>query len=68
VLSTVNRNVRNQLLANLSRADYELLLPDLVLVELPLKHGLEKPGQPVRFAYLPENCLVSVVADAGRRG
>jgi CRP-like cAMP-binding protein len=67
-LVTATRNVRNHLLANLSRDDYELLLPDLQLVDLPLRQGLEKPGQAVRFAYFPENCMVSVVADAGQRG
>jgi CRP-like cAMP-binding protein len=53
---------RNRLLAALSPDDQARLQPQLKSVALELRQELEKPNQPIRYAYFPEEGMASVVA------
>jgi len=51
---------RNHLLAALPAADFELLLPHLELVPMPLGQMLFEPGSQMRHAYFPTTSIVSL--------
>jgi len=55
----------NQLLSYLSRADFALIEPFLVHVELPLRRQLEVKNRRIEYAYFPESGLASVLAAGG---
>lgn len=54
--------IRNSLLAALPRKSYLRLLPGLSPVRLAFGEVLCEPGQPIREAYFPRGCLVSLIA------
>jgi hypothetical protein len=56
---------QNLLLQKLSDADLALL-GGLTLVNLDIRHELYRAHTSVRHMYFPENCLASVVAEAGK--
>jgi len=51
----------NHLLNALSLAEYERLLPNLEPVELSLSQVLYESGGPLRYAYFPTTCIVSLL-------
>jgi CRP-like cAMP-binding protein len=53
----------NRLLRTLSRSDYELLVPDLEPVALPLRKVLYEPGSEVTHAYFPTHGMASMVSE-----
>ena len=56
----------NQLLASLPAADYRRLLPNFKTIPLPLKHVLQKPGEPLQRVYFPGGgviCIMHVMTD-----
>jgi CRP-like cAMP-binding protein len=53
---------RNRLLAALSSEDEARLQPKLKTVALDLRQELERPNQPIEYAYFPEEGMASVVA------
>lgn len=53
---------RNQLLAALSREEYERLLPYLETVYLPLKQTLYEINEPIQYVYFPQTGIISLVA------
>jgi CRP-like cAMP-binding protein len=53
--------IANQLLANLSRADYKRLLPHLERVQLEPGHVLCEPGDRIRHVYFPTDAYVSLL-------
>ena len=53
--------MRNRILARLSAADYALLKPSLVLVDLPVRKLLEVRGRRIEHVYFLESGLASVV-------
>jgi len=52
----------NNLLADLPRAEYQRLLFGFEPVKLTFGEVLYEPGQPIRHAYFPNDCLVSLLA------
>jgi CRP-like cAMP-binding protein len=52
---------RNGLLATLPAADAQRIVPRLTPVELERRQILYEPGTPIRYAYFPEQGLISVV-------
>lgn len=54
---------QNNILASLSKADYERILPDLKLVELPLGLVLSEAGDHVEFIHFPISGIVSLIYD-----
>jgi len=54
----------NHVLARLSDNDLALLQVNLEPVELAFKQSLEKPNEQIKFAYFPDDGIVSVVAVA----
>jgi CRP-like cAMP-binding protein len=52
---------QNQLLAALSTADLEALLPDLELLDLAQGHPLHRPGAEMLYAYFPLTSIVSLL-------
>jgi CRP-like cAMP-binding protein len=52
---------RNRLLAALSPADRNLIMPSLEVIELTARQILEVPREPIRHVYFVETGLVSVV-------
>ena len=58
----------NSLLAGLPQADYERLLPSLEPLTLKLGEVLHEPGVPVRHAYFPIDCVVSLLAETQGEG
>lgn len=52
----------NQLLAALPESEYQRLLPYLQPVELNGREILYQPQETIRYAYFPEQCLISSVA------
>jgi CRP-like cAMP-binding protein len=54
--------IANSLLAALPRTEYERLISGLEPVKLAFGEVLYQPGEPIRHAYFPINCLVSVMA------
>lgn len=54
--------VGNSLLGKLSRKELDRLSPHLRLVRLEKGQALLNPGDPVKYVYFPENCLISFTA------
>ncbi|OGA22286.1 MAG: Crp/Fnr family transcriptional regulator [Betaproteobacteria bacterium RIFCSPLOWO2_02_FULL_67_26] len=54
--------VANSLLAALPRAEYERLISGLEQVKLAFGEVLYQPGEQIRHAYFPNDCLVSLFA------
>ncbi|MDP3139210.1 MAG: Crp/Fnr family transcriptional regulator [Burkholderiaceae bacterium] len=54
---------QNQILAALPRAEYERLLPDLELVEMPLGWQMSESGDSVKFLHFPISGIVSLIYD-----
>src|SRR5712692_7563893 len=52
---------QNHLLAVLSAADFERLLPDLKLIAMPLGKIIYEPGAELRQVYFPTDCIVSML-------
>ncbi len=52
----------NQLLAALSPADFERLLPRMELVQLSAGTTLNEAGEPLRHVYFPATAVISLVA------
>ena len=52
---------QNHLLNALSMEEYERLLPNLERIELSLSKVLYESGGPLRFAYFPTTCIVSLL-------
>jgi CRP-like cAMP-binding protein len=52
---------KNRLLAALPLEEYELLLPNLETVSLPLKYVLYEPNKPIEHVYFPIHGVVSLV-------
>ncbi len=60
--STTNRSTRNSILNNLPEEDYQRLLPDLEVVDLPHGHFIYRPDEPIKQVYFPNNSMVSLIA------
>jgi CRP-like cAMP-binding protein len=58
----------NQILARLPEKESKRLLPHLQFVSLRLKEVLYRPGEPIQYAYFPQNAVLSMIApmDDGR--
>ena len=56
----------NHVLSILSKDDLALLQPHLEAVPLTLRQAVEEPNLPIKFAYFPDDGIVSVVANGGR--
>lgn len=60
--------VANNLLAALSRGEYQQLVPLLEPIALSSGAVLHESGEPIRFVYFPVDCVVSLLATPkGRR-
>jgi CRP-like cAMP-binding protein len=60
----VTHNPRdNNILATLNKTDFERILPDLQLVELPLGLVLSEAGDHVEFVHFPVSGIVSLIYD-----
>ena len=59
--------IANSLLAALPRAEYEHLASGFESVKLATGSVLYQPGEPILYAYFPNNCLVSLLAVVGGR-
>ena len=57
--------VANHVLATLTKDDLALLQPHLEPVVLGFRLSVEEPNAPIRFAYFPDDGIVSVVANGG---
>src|ERR1700685_4269806 len=55
--------VRNKLLLALSDEDYQSIRPHLEYVNLPHHLSLHQPHRTVRFAYFPNEGLISLVVE-----
>jgi len=53
--------IENKLLAALPDEDYQRLLPDLELVELPLRQALYEPEEPIKHVYFLNQGICSIV-------
>jgi len=51
----------NHLLAALPAAEREQIYPHLQLVEMPLEKVVYEPGDVLRYAYFPTDCIVSLL-------
>jgi CRP-like cAMP-binding protein len=58
----VQSNVRNRLLSALTPEDFGLLSPHLEATDLPFKHVLIAPDEPIRHVYFPDTGLGSFLA------
>jgi CRP-like cAMP-binding protein len=56
----------NHVLSHLSQDDLALLQPHLEPVELAFRKNLEEPNEAIKFAYFPDDGIVSIVANGGR--
>ncbi len=56
----------NHVLSILSKDDLALLQPHLEPVELAFRMNAEEPNVPIKYAYFPEDGIISVVANGGR--
>jgi CRP-like cAMP-binding protein len=66
--SATARNTSNQILAQLSAADFALLKPDLKIIDLPVRFQMEEHGKLIKYVYFIERGIVSVVANGlGKR-
>jgi CRP-like cAMP-binding protein len=61
-MSAISYQSGNRLLSSLSKADFELLLPDLEAVSLDLRKVLERPNKRIDDVYFPDAGFASVVA------
>ena len=62
-MPSVNQaRVANSLLAALPRAEYQRLLTGIEPVTLTFGEVLYQPGEPIRYTYFPNDCLVSLLA------
>ena len=52
---------QNNILATLHTADYERILPDLKLVEMPLGWTIAEAGDHVKFIHFPISGIVSLI-------
>jgi CRP-like cAMP-binding protein len=59
--STVEREVRNQIMRNLSPADASLLQSSGRMVDIPAKVVITEANQPLRHIYFPETAVISLV-------
>lgn len=57
------RQTSNRILARLSQSDFDLLAPDLEMLDLPLRKRLEVRHKPIDYVYFIESGFASVVAD-----
>jgi len=55
-----NNPNQNHLLAALPTLEFELLAPDLELVQMPIGKMLYEPNQQLQYAYFPTTCIVSL--------
>jgi len=62
-MSTDSPATSNSILNRLSKADLDMLQPDLRAVNLPARMQLERPNQPIDKAYFLESGFASVVAN-----
>jgi CRP-like cAMP-binding protein len=53
---------QNDILAALSKSDLALLEPSLEPEDLPVRHVLEQPNEPIKQVYFLQNGLASVIA------
>lgn len=53
--------LKNRLLASLSPADFSLLSPHLMLVDLEKGRLICDPGDPVETIYFPHDCVISLM-------
>lgn len=53
---------RNRILAALPAGEYERLLPHLKLIDLEYKQVLYDPHKTIRYAYFPEDSVISMVS------
>src|SRR6266478_6098490 len=53
---------KNMLLAVLTGAEYELVVPHLEKISLRSGQILQIPGQRIDFLYFPTTCMISLVA------
>jgi len=56
--------VGNLVLTRLAPADFASIEPHLEPVDLPVRADLEKPDQPIRHVYFPDQGIASVVASS----
>jgi CRP-like cAMP-binding protein len=54
--------IENRILASLPSSEYTLLLPHLKLITLEYKQVLFESHKPLRYAYFPENSIISMVS------
>ncbi|MDO8961907.1 MAG: Crp/Fnr family transcriptional regulator [Methylophilus sp.] len=54
---------QNYILATLNKTDFERILPDLELVELPLGFALSQAGDHVEYVHFPISGIVSLIYD-----
>lgn len=54
---------QNNILAALHKPDYERILPDLELVEMPLGWTISEAGDHVKFVHFPISGIVSLIYD-----
>jgi CRP-like cAMP-binding protein len=59
----LSRQTSNRILADLSQSDFDLLEPDLQVLELPVRKRLEIRHRPIDYVYFIESGLASVVAN-----
>ncbi len=52
----------NRLLAALSDAEYQRLIPHLEYVPLPLKQVLHKRGESIEYVYFPQGAMISLIS------
>ena len=52
----------NRILASLPAEEYERLLPQLKSITLNYKQVLYEPHKPLRYAYFPEDSIISMVS------
>ena len=57
----------NRLLAALPKEEYRRLLPELKQVEMPFAEVLYEPGAQIRYAYFPNDSIVSLLAEVADR-
>lgn len=55
-------SIGNQLISDLSPADFALLAPHMVRINLPRAFELSAPGTDMIYCWFPENCIASMVA------
>lgn len=61
IVNPAHNPQQNKLLAALNKEDYERILPDLALVEMPLGWTLSEAGDHVKFIHFPISGIVSLI-------